>query len=421
MSYIVNVSLFRRNRNFTFLFIGQFVSLMGTMITGVALPYQIYMQTHSTLMVGLLSLFQLLPLLFTALIGGVFADRYHRRMLLLLAESVLAIGSLLLALNAGAATSSIWVLFIVASLMSAFNGLHRPALESIVQQIVAKEDFATVGSLATVKGSICMIAGPAIGGLIIANKGIVVTYWVDVASFVISLTALLLMTHIPKPETVHDDSTWSSLKSGFRYAFSRQELVGTYVVDFIAMIFGMPTALFPAIALAFDGVKVLGVVCSAPAVVGILYSAPAVGALLISFFSGWTRHIKRHGLAIAIAATLWGVAIIFFGLASNFIWALFFLMLAGAFDGISGIFRSVMWNETIPNVLRGRLAGIEMISYLSGPRLGDTEAGLVAAAFGITTSIVSGGVLCVLGVGVCCYFLPKFWRYHSGQINVTNK
>jgi len=403
MSYLVNFSLFRRNRNFAFLYTGQFVSFVGTMITGVALPYQIYTETHSTLMVGLLSLVQLLPLLVTALIGGVFADRYHRRMLLLVAEFVLAFGSLLLALNACLAVPHLWVLFVVSSFMSAFNGLHRPALESIVQQIVLKKDLSTVSTLATLKGSVAMIGGPAIGGLLIARFGLITTYLVDVASFIISLTALMLMTNIPKPQHVRDDSTLTSLKQGFRYAFSRQELIGTYVVDFIAMIFGMPTALFPAIAMSFGGAKVLG----------ILYSAPAVGALIISFCSGWTKRVKRHGQAIAIAATLWGVSIIFFGIAPHFWVAMFFLTLAGAFDGISGIFRMTMWNETIPNEFRGRLAGIEMISYLSGPRLGDTEAGLVAAAFGITASIVSGGVLCVVGVGVCCIFLPRFWRYRS--------
>jgi MFS family permease len=188
-----------------------------------------------------------------------------------------------------------------------------------------------------------------------------------------------------------------------KYAFSRQELIGTYVIDFVAMMFGMPMALFPAIALHFHGPKALG----------LLYSAPAVGALLVSLYTGWTERFKRHGVAIAVAAIFWGVSIIGFGLASNLLLALCFLALAGGFDGISGIFRSVMWNETIPNHLRGRLAGIEMISYLSGPRLGDTEAGFVAAAFGITASIVSGGVLCVIGVGICCYFLPKFWHYRS--------
>lgn len=401
--YLINLSILRRNRNFRYLFIGQFISFFGTMITGVALPYQIYMETHSTLMVGLLSLVQLLPLLFTALAGGVVADRYHRRMLLLISELFLSIGSVLLVINAMLPTPSIWMIFVIASLMSAFTGLHRPALESIVQQVVPKEDYPSVGALSTLKYSVAMIVGPAIGGLLIAKFGLVLTYIVDVATFVISLISLLMMSHIPKPQTNTDDSAVSALIKGFRYALSRQELIGTYVVDFLAMIFGMPTALFPAIALSFGG----------PEQLGMLYAAPAVGALFISIFSGWARNIKRHGVAIALAASFWGVAIIGFGLAPNFFLALVFLSIAGAFDAISGLFRAIMWNETIPNHLRGRMAGIEMISYLSGPKLGDTEAGLVAAAFGVTASVVSGGALCVIGVAICCFALPKFWHYKA--------
>jgi MFS family permease len=306
-------------------------------------------------------------------------------------------------LNAGFASPQIWLIFVTAALMSAFNGLHRPALESIVQQIVPRADFPAVSSLGSLKYSIGMIAGPAIGGLLVAHTGLVATYLVDLATFAVSLGALLMMSHIPKPEVEVDEPVLTSLKKGVQYAFSRQELVGTYVVDFVAMIFGMPMALFPAIALSYGGPKALG----------LLYSAPAVGALVVSLLSGWAAHVKRHGMAIAISAILWGVAIIGFGLATNFNLALFFLALAGGFDAISGVFRGIMWNQTIPNKLRGRMAGIEMISYLSGPKLGDTEASMVAAAFGITASIVSGGVLCVVGVIVCCAFLPKFRQYHS--------
>lgn len=403
MQYLVNLSIFRHNRNFLFLFIGQCVSLMGTMIVSVALPYQIYTLTHSTLMVGILSLCQLGPLLFTALLGGAFADRYHRRLLLLLSEALLACCSLVLAYNAAQGESLI-VIFLIAMVGSAITGLHRPALDSIVQQIVAKEDFPAVGSLASIKASFCMIAGPALGGLLVAHSGLVVTYLVDVSSFVISLCALLAMTGIPKPLASEvDESTFTAIKSGFRYAFSRQELIGTYLVDFVAMIFGMPTALFPALALKFGGATSLG----------LLYSAPAMGALVVAFFSGWARHIKRHGAAIAVSAALWGVAMIGFGLSQPLWLALLFLAIAGGFDAISGIYRSIMWNETIPNQLRGRLAGIEMISYLSGPRMGDAEAGLVASLIGVEAAIVSGGVLCVIGVAICCWSLPIFWRYRA--------
>lgn len=404
MKTITDLSLFKRNRNFRYLYMGQFVSFIGTMITNsVALTYQIYHLTNSTLMVGLLSLAQLIPLLFTALMGGVMADRYHRRQLLIYAEITLSIACLILAYNASLAQPSILCIFIVGGFMSAMSGLHRPALESMVQQIVPKKDFPTVSSLASFKFNFCMILGPAIAGLLIAHFGLVPTFVLDFATFAFSLVMILLLRNIPKPEANRDESTWAALKSGVRYAKSRQELVGSYLIDFIAMIFGMPMALFPAIAESFGGVKTLG----------LLYSAPAVGALFMSFFTGWVANVHRHGVGISVSASLWGVAIILFGLASNLAWALFFLALAGAADAVSGIFRMTMWNQTIPNNYRGRLAGIEMISYLSGPKLGDTEAGLVAAAFGIPISIISGGVLCVVGVALSCLFLPKFWRYRA--------
>lgn len=405
MSYFINLSLLRHNSNFRLLYLGQFISFFGTMITAVALPYQIYHETQSTLMVGLLSLCQLLPLLLTALLGGVLADRHHRRTLLIITEILLALGCLLLAWNAFATTPSITIIFVVAIIMSAVNGLHRPALDSMTQQVVAKEDFHTISGLSTFKFSACMIGGPAVGGLLIASFGLTITFILDFISFLISLFALLMMAHIPKPKRLHDSSAWSSVKQGFHYAVSRQELMGSYFIDFIAMVFSMPTALFPAIAQTHGGAKTLG----------LLYAAPAVGALFISCFSGWTSQVKRHGLAIAIAAAFWGISMIFFGLAENFWLALFFLSLAGAFDAVSGIFRMTLWNETIPNELRGRLSGIEMISYLSGPKLGDAYAGLVSTAIGITATVVSGGLLCVFGVTLCCYLLPKFRRYHAEE------
>lgn len=405
MKYFLNISILRRNRNFSLLFWGQSVSFIGTMITSVALPYQIYHQTQSTLMVGLLSLAQLIPLLFTALIGGVLADRHHRIKLLLTAEFFLAMGCLVLAFNAFLPHPQVWVLFVISSFASALTGLHRPAMDSIRQQIVDKADYPAAGALIMSVMSLNMIIGPAVGGLIISHYGLVATYLIDFFTFIFSFVCICSMRNVPNPKRNRDESSLASLKSGLKYAFSRQELMGTYYVDFIAMVFGMPNALFPAIAQSFGGVKTLG----------LLYSAPAVGALIISLLSGWTKHVKKQGAAIAIAAALWGVSIVFFGLSSDLWLALLFLAFAGAFDAISGIFRGIMWNETIPNELRGRLAGIEMISYLSGPKLGDTESGLVAAMFGVTFSIISGGMLCVLGVLGCCYFMPKFWRYHSDK------
>ena len=403
MSHLINLSLLKTNRDFRLLYIGQFISFIGTMITSVALPYQIYHITQSTLMVGLLSFAQLIPLLITALIGGVFADRYNRQALLIVSESLLVIGCLFLALNSYSSSPSLVAIFIIALVMSAITGLHRPAYESITQQLVEPKDYKNVGALASFKYSFCMIIGPSIAGVIISQYGMVVTYAIDLVSFFVSIVTLVLIHHHPKPAAKEHLSIVSSLKQGISFAFSRQELIGSYFVDFIAMIFAMPTALFPAMAQSYGG----------PEALGLLYAAPAIGALLISFVSGWTSRIKSDGKAITIAALLWGLSIIGLGLSQSLVLAVFFLALSGIFDTISGIFRMTLWNNTIPTEFRGRLAGIEMISYLSGPKLGDTRAGLIASSLGITTALISGGICCIIGVSLCCYSLPKFWNYRS--------
>jgi len=196
---------------------------------------------------------------------------------------------------------------------------------------------------------------------------------------------------------------------GLRYARSRQELLGTYFVDMIAMFFGMPMALFPAIAQGLGGARVLG----------LLYAAPAIGSFLFSATSGWTGRVHRHGMGVIVAATIWGVAIIGFGFANQLALALFFLAVAGAADMMSGVFRSVIWNQTIPDSLRGRLASIEMVSYTSGPALGNFEAGVVASLFSVRISIISGGVLCVAGCVLCAIALPAFRAYDARQYHLA--
>jgi MFS family permease len=196
-----------------------------------------------------------------------------------------------------------------------------------------------------------------------------------------------------------------SVIEGLKYARSRQELLGTYLIDLNAMFFGMPMALFPALAESFGGASV-----------GLFYAMPAVGSLAVTITSGWTKRVNKHGLAVTIAATVWGLAIICFGMAHRLWLALLFLALAGAADMVSGLFRLTIWNQTIPDHLRGRLASIEMISYTTGPYLGNAEAGLVASLFGLRASVVSGGVLCVVGSGLLALTLPAFIRYkgHEG-------
>jgi len=345
---------------------------------------------------------ELVPLLLTAFIGGALADWMDRRRLVIATEIGLMAGCLLLMANAALPAPSVIVLYVAAGLMSAFNGLQRPSIEAMTPRLVPVDEIPAVAALSVLRGSLGMIVGPAIGGVLVGSAGAVAAFGVDAASYLASLVCFVAMRAVP-PSDEAEAPTWRSIGEGFRYARSRQELIGTYVIDFVAMVFGMPLALFPALAAGSLGEAALGP----------LYAAPAVGALVATLTSRWTPRVHRHGLAVMLAATVWGVAIVAFGLAPSLWPALACLALAGGADAISGMFRMTMWNQTIPDALRGRLAGIELVSYMSGPLLGHAEAGAVAAIAGVQASIVSGGVLCVVGVVVCGLALPRFRRYDA--------
>jgi MFS family permease len=394
----------RRHRDFRALYTAQFVSLLGTMVTYVALPYQMFKLTGSSLAVGLLGLAELLPLLVTAFVGGALADSVDRRRMILRTEVGLGLGSATLALMALAGKPPVWALYAVAAVMSGLNGLQRPSLDALGPRLVDPDELTAMASLAMFRGSLGMIAGPALGGALIASAGLGATYLFDVLTYAVSFFAIRTIRRVLPPESAESPSLRGVL-DGFRYARSRQELIGTYVVDFVAMVFGMPLALFPALSQTRGGPKALG----------LLYAAPAMGALVASLTSRWAPRVHRHGLAVMIAATVWGLAIVAFGFVAGLVPSLVFLALAGGADAVSGMFRMTLWNQTIPDTFRGRLAGIEMVSYMSGPLLGHVEAGLVAAAFGLKASVVSGGVLCVLGVLLCGALLPRFVGYDARQ------
>ncbi len=404
---LLDISPLRKYRDYRYLFIGQLISVFGSMITYVALPFQIYELTDSTLAVGMIGLIELIPLLITAFIGGMFADAIDRKKLLIISEFFIMLMILVLAINASLETPKTWIIYCSAGIISALNGFHRPALDSLGVRLVNKTDIPAYSALNSFKSVLGTIAGPAIGGLCIVTFGWVITYLIDVVTFVTSIIALLLIKHFPKNRPTENSISFHSIKKGLHYAVSRQELVGTYIIDFAAMVFSMPTALFPAMAESFGKTELIG----------LFYSAPAIGALVASLLSGWTKKIYRQGWAIVIAASCWGLAITGFGVVSNVWLALFILALAGGADMISGIFRSTIWNQTIPDHLRGRLAGIEMIGYTSGPLLGNTQAGMIAAAIGTHNAIMLGGVLCIAGVGICASFLPKFLRYDASIYN----
>ena len=398
----VDITPLRRHRDFRLLYIGRLVSFFGSMITVVAFPYQVYQLTHSVLLVGLLGVLEFAAILLFAMLGGALADASDRRAMVLLTEVGLMACSLILAGNAALPNPQVWVLFAVTVVWGSLDAVQRPSLDAMLPRLVDRDELAAAAALNSMRGTLGQILGPALGGVLLASIGLPLTYMVDVATFVVGLACLWLMRAVPPPVNAERPS-FRRVVEGLRYARSRPELIGTYAVDMIAMFFGMPMALFPAIAQGLGG----------PSVLGMLYAAPAVGSFVFSATSGWTSRVHRHGIGVIVAALVWGLAIIGFGLAPGLVAALVFLALAGAADMMSGVFRQVIWNQTIPDSLRGRLASIEMLSYTSGPALGNFEAGLVASLVNIRFSIVSGGVLCVVGCALCALALPAFRDYDS--------
>lgn len=403
---LLDIGPLRRHRSYRLLFVGQAVSFIGSMLTIVALPYQMYQLTHSSLSVGLISSVELVTLLAAALWGGAFADAFDRRRLLVASELLLCLGSAALLWNAMRPEPSVGLLYVIAGLMSACSGFHRPALESMTPQLVEREELPAIAALGVLRYTIGAIFGPALAGLLIDRIGMAATYGVDAATYAASLVALWQIRAPMKPSQSDARAERPGLRSignGLRFAASRPELIGTYVVDLSANMFAMPMALFPALAERYGGARA----------VGWLYAAMSIGGLVMTLFSGWTGRVKRHGAAVIVAAGLWGVAIAALGYAPNLPLAVLCLSAAGAADMVSGLFRMTIWNETIPTELRGRLAGVEMISYMTGPLLGNARAGWVASISSLRSSIVSGGVLCVLGVVACALLLPRFRKYRS--------
>jgi MFS family permease len=398
----VDVGLLRRRREFRWLVAGQVTSELGSMVTFVALPYQCFTLTHSTLAVGLLGAAEFVPIMALALLGGAMADAFDRRRLIQLAEvaSLVVAGGLIV--NALLAAPHVWVLFLAAALMAAATAIRRPPLDSLVPRLVQRDELKSAAALHWSLADAAQLTGPAIAGLVIAGFGFAAAYVVDAATFAAALATLAVIRTPPPPPDAGPPS-WRGVVEGIRYARSRPEIIGTYVVDMNAMFFGIPLALFPALSQRFGGA----------AIVGLLYAAPSAGSLLATITSGWARRVHRHGRAIVYAAAGYGVAIIGFGLADALWLALLCLALSGGADAVSGLFRGVIWNETIPDELRGRLAGLEMLSWSSGPTLGNAEAGAAAALLGLRSSIVVGGALCVGGSAVVAGSLPAFWAYDA--------
>jgi MFS family permease len=398
-NFAIDITPLRVSRDYRLLFFGQLISFFGTMMSFVAINWQMYEITQSSAMVGYIAIAEFIPMFILAFVGGAIADAFDRRKILRLTEIGQVFTTGLLLVNSLLPNPKISLIFVGAAFHAGFAALQRPAFESFIQKVVPIEQMQAVMALNSMRWSIGAIISPAIAGIITTSFGVSIAYAIDLVSFFATIIAVFMISYVAPNENADKPSLKNVIRA-WKYGFSRPHLLGTYLIDIAAMIFAFPQALYPALATTY-GKEYLG----------LFPAAIALGAFLASVTSGWTKFVYKHGLMITIVAALWGVAIMFFGFANNLWLALFFLALAGFFDMLSGIFRGAIWNQTIPNHLRGRMASIEMISYLTGPYLGSAKMGIVAEKFSVQTALVSGGIICffaVIFVGLC---LPKFLRY----------
>jgi MFS family permease len=394
----------RTSRDFRVLFAAGFVFWLGAMVGYVAVPFQLYALTGSNFAVGAFGLVQLVPLVVAGLYGGALADRLDRRRVLVLTGLAQVGGTAALLLNALAPHPSLPVVYGVGAVMAAAQSLQSPSREALVPRTVRHAELPAAVALSSVGAQVGMLAGPALGGLLLASAGPAWAYGVTLVGFA-GATALFTALR-PYPPTTGPSSagTLREIRDGVVYAARRPDLLGTYVVDVVAMFLAMPVVLFPA--LAAD-------VLEQPALLGLLYSAGTVGSLLATATSGWTARVHHHGRAVVLSAAAWGASVVLAGSTTVPALVLLGLVLAGAFDMVSGLFRATIWHQTIPDSHRGRLAGIEVLSYTLGPLGGEVRAGLVADATSVRTAIVSGGVLCVAGVAATAAALRGFWDYDA--------
>jgi MFS family permease len=414
MNSPLELSPLREHGQFRLLWSSRTVTLLGTQISQVALLVQARQLTGSPVLVGLLGAVEVVPLVVFGLSGGVLADRLDRRRLAIWTEVGLGLTAAALTVNAAAARPLLWPLYVCAAVTMSLAALQRPSLDAAVPRLLPPGALAAGSALLSLGANAGAIVGPALGGLLAAGPGPAVAYGLDAGSFAVSVVLLARLRPLRRDpdadqdrdpdEAQADEPAAGGLLDGLRYARGRPDLLGSYLADLAAMLLAYPNSLFPFLAAALH----------AGWSTGLMFSAQAVGAVLASVTSRWIRRVHRYGRAIALAAAAWGLTGVGLGLAPDLGVALACLVAGGAADMLSGTFRDTLWNQTIPDRLRGRMAGVEVLSYGLGPSGGQLRAGAVADLAGTRLALWSGGLACMAAVGLTCLALPRFWAQDAG-------
>ncbi|MFE1229441.1 MFS transporter [Streptomyces sp. NPDC058745] len=401
-SVLPDTAPWRSSADFRLLWIQGLVTYFSSFMALIALPLQIKDLTNSPFAVGAMGAVELVPLVVFGLYGGALADAVDRRKVIILTEAGLGVLALVLFLNALLPSPMLWPLYLVAACVSALAGLQRPALDSLLARIVPHEQQTAAAALNSLRWQTGAIAGPALAGLVVAYAGHAPAYGLTIAGFAASVLLCRRLAPAP-PAPDAEKPSLRGIAEGARYAWSRPVLLGTYAIDLAAMFFAFPNTIFPFLADELDADWALG----------LMYAAGSVGSLVLGLTSGWTSKVRRHGLLVVFGAAGWGLAIALAGRFDDIWLVLLCLAFAGAGDMLSGLGRSTIWNQTIPEDLRGRLAGIEVLSYSVGPQLGQVRAGAMAGWTGTRPAIWSGGLACVASVGLLCLTLPRLLTYDA--------
>lgn len=407
---MLDLTPLRVSRDFRLLWTGQFVSELGYQFARVAIYVQVFEITGSAAAVGLTGLTGVVGLAAGSLVGSSFIDARDRRSILIWSQGFLALAAAILLVGALSTDPPLALIYGANALTAFIGAIEHPARSAMTLRLVGEELLPAALTLNQVLWQTVNIVGPAVAGVVIDALGFGAAYGIDLVTYAALFIAATMMRPMP-PErgdadgaTQGDATGWAAVTEGFAFVRANRLVASTFAVDLVAMIFGMPAALFPVLAVTQFH--------RGPAIVGLLFAAPSVGALIGALSGGWVRRVRRPGMAVLWAVAAWGSAIAAFGLVgSNLSLALGFLALAGAADVISAIFRSTIAQLATPDRLRGRLATIFILVVTGGPRLGDLEAGLVAAWFSPTISVVTGGLACIVGAGVVALAYPELRRH----------
>jgi MFS family permease len=394
----------RTCRPYRNLLVGDSVSVIGTQVTAVAVPLQVYAITHSAAAVGLVGLAGLVPLIVFGLYGGAVADAVDRRRLVLATTTAQAVLSTVLLVQALAGLHQTWLLYVVVACQAGLFALDSPARQAFVPRLVPPELLPAANALRQVEFNIGTTAGPLLAGVLVATLGFWSAYGLDAVSFTASIWAVASLPSMA-PEGGGTRAGFASVLEGLTFLATRKVLLLTFVVDIIAMVFGMPRALFAPLADQVYG--------GGPSTAGAMYSALAAGALLGALFGGWFGRVHRQGVAVLAAIIAWGVCIVGFGLTGQLWVALLLLAGAGAADMVSAVFRTAILQTAAPDGMRGRLGGVFIVVVAGGPRLGDARAGGMAAWLGLHASVVVGGLLVIGLTGLVAVLVPRFAAYDS--------